>query len=90
MDLIFLACKIIVIAWFVSELDPLQKVFEFLAEKSGFFNVVFYQLVSCWKCLSFWMGLVFFVYGWYLPIWLVFASSVAFAVKIIEKLISRL
>lgn len=85
----YLLVKIVLVAWFIVELTPLQMVFEWLAERSGVFNTVFYPVLSCWYCLSFWLGLVCFVTGSgasIIPDYLAYPIAGAFAAFHLQKL----
>lgn len=55
--------KIVLLAWFITELTPLQMVFEWIAERNGVFNTVVYPALSCWYCLAFWVSFPCFYFN---------------------------
>lgn len=80
--------KAVFLAWFIVELDPLQRIFEYLAEKSGFFNSVVYAVASCWYCLAFWLSLVCLIFKINLPSVLVGACVAAFVAFYMNKILN--
>jgi hypothetical protein len=80
--------KAVFLAWFIVELDPLQKGLEYLAEKSGFFNVSVYAVASCWYCLSFWGALICLVFKINIPSVLVGACVAAFIAFYTNKILN--
>lgn len=86
---LYLVVKIVLLAWFISELTPLQMVFEWIAERNGVFNTVFYSVLSCWYCLAFWIGLIFFTVGigqGVIPDWLTYPIAGAFTAFNLQKI----
>lgn len=60
---IYLVFKYLLFSWLVVNMDPLQIINERIAERNGFYNVIFYNILSCWKCLTFWVLLIVFIIG---------------------------
>lgn len=84
---IYLVVKIVLVAWFITELTPLQMAFEWLAERNGVFNTVFYSILSCWYCLAFWSGLILFYFKLdIIPDFLGFAIAGAFTAFVLQKI----
>ena len=77
--------KCLFVSWLIVKMDPLQMVFEWLAERSGIFNTLFYGVLSCWKCLTFWTALIVFLLGLDLPNFIFFAAVGAFIANKLEK-----
>jgi hypothetical protein len=79
--------KYIIISWLIVSLEPLQLIFERLAEKIGFFNTVFYGVLSCWKCLTFWSLLIVFIFNFdIVPNVLFYAAIGAFIVDFFKRI----
>jgi hypothetical protein len=82
----YILLKCLFISWLIVKLDPLQIAFEWIAERSGIFNTLFYGVLSCWKCLTFWTALIVFLFSIHLPMFLFIASLGAFIANGFESL----
>jgi len=53
--------KILLLAYFTTRFEPLQLVLQTLTDRyKNLFMTVLYLILSCGKCTSFWIGLIFF------------------------------
>lgn len=84
-----MAGYVLMVSWWVVNFDPFQKLIERLAEMYGWFNVFVYEVLSCWKCLSFWMCMVLSLisgYGFGEAVFIAsFTSWVSFIFEKIKK-----
>lgn len=48
--------KIILIGWFISDFKPLHNLINML--KRNIFTDTIYNIITCWKCSSFWTGII--------------------------------
>jgi hypothetical protein len=81
----YILLKCLFISWLIVKLDPLQIAFEWIAERSGIFNTLFYGVLSCWKCLTFWTALIVFLFGLDFPNFIFFAAFAAYIANRLEK-----
>lgn len=53
--------KILLLAYFITRFEPLQLVLQTLSDRyKNLFMIVLYLILSCFKCTSFWVGLILF------------------------------
>lgn len=72
-----------VLAWCIAKMDPLQNFFEWWAEHSAIFNTLFFPLVSCQMCLTFWIVLTGSLMQWSVPDFLSHACACALCIYVI-------
>lgn len=77
---------LILVAWWIVSLEPLQLVAEHLAEKHALFNGFIYKLISCYWCATLWVVTVGVWTGLSLPNPLLIGLTASFLVKLIVQL----
>ena len=80
---------LMLLAWYICSLKPLQLVADHFAQKSGLFNNFIYPLVSCRWCTTLWVVAAGLKFGWVLPWWLAVALLCSFVVRIVILLDER-
>lgn len=89
MEELFRILGCICVAWFIKNLDPLQRFFEWVAEKNGVFNQLFFELLTCLYCLGFWITLLAFTLDFDFPKWVVLPIATAIFLKTTQSFYER-